>query len=328
MARKTTTTNGWQPRFAFDLSTGSAAAFRTIVEAFNDWRKQEPRPDLKLADGWHEFKPEICEQALLLNAGNRQVSFATVKYYAKQMLAGEWQETGQPVLFDVEGNMVDAQHREWAGYLSGATWTSFVVNQRKPIKNVFAYIDNSKARSIKDALYTAGYNGMSGVLSQVVKMAWQDEMEAFTSGQGMHEVEKLTPTAAIRYVEARPHLLEGSRLMAGDHRGAANIVTYPDVAAYVACLILENYDSYTLDEFAEQLAVDLSDEEGPLASFQSIVAHNKVAKDPMKKHQVLGYLLKAFNAWVEQDPVKRLSLKVNEPFPKIVRKQEQQEAAE
>lgn len=317
----------WKPEVTLDLTDAAPAAFRDIVAKFYEWALAQPKPDLGLADGWHEFTPALCEQALMRNAGNRQVSFSTVQYYARQMVDKDWQETGQPVLLNVHGDVADAQHRLWAGYLSGAGFTSYVVNQRKEIPNLFAYIDNAKARSIKDALYTAGLNGLSATLGQVVKLALQDEQGALTPA-AVKKVEKLTPHAALVFIEARPNLRRGVRLMAGDHQRAAQVISHPDVASYMAALILTNHDEFVLDEFMQAMEVDDDTTGSSIAAFQLIVKHDKVAREPMKRHQVLGYLIKAFNAWHLGEEVKKLTLRVNEDFPQMVAATAHREAAE
>ena len=69
-------------------------------------------------------------------------------------------------------------------------------------------------------------------------------------------------------------------------------------------------------------------EEGsPIAAFQKVMEEDSRAREPMEKHQVLGHLIKAFNAWVMQEQVRKLTLRVNEAFPRFVGPQPSQQAA-
>jgi hypothetical protein len=47
-----------------------------------------------------------------------------------------------------------------------------------------------------------------------------------------------------------------------------------------------------------------------------VLKADAVSEEPMKKHQILGHIIKAFNAaCVDRVPMKRVSLRVNEPWP-------------
>lgn len=54
---------------------------------------------------------EALEVLRKRNPVNRRLSEATVQNYAGEMRAGHWQLTHQGIAFDVNGNLVDGQHR-------------------------------------------------------------------------------------------------------------------------------------------------------------------------------------------------------------------------
>src|SRR5262245_4653049 len=93
----------WRPQFALDLRKANPAAFFSLAEDFGEWTKDQPEPELNLEDGWVTVTPQMAEQMLLRNpiGANRKASISTVVYYAEQMIASDWQPTGQPLIFDV-----------------------------------------------------------------------------------------------------------------------------------------------------------------------------------------------------------------------------------
>ena len=98
-----------------------------------------------------EITPEMAEQWLKKNPNNRSIRFATVKSYAKQMLAGDWDITGQAISFDTEGKLIDGQHR-----------LSAIILAKKPVKMLVATglrrtfnYDNGRQRVASDAIYMA-----------------------------------------------------------------------------------------------------------------------------------------------------------------------------
>src|SRR5262245_19273186 len=120
--------NQWRAKI--NLETATARQFAELVAEFNEFAKQFPDPAVELSDGWHEITPELAEKLLIANASNRRVSFSHVLYLAEQMKAGDWPETGQSLILTPNKRMDDGQHRSWASLLSGASFVTYVVNQR------------------------------------------------------------------------------------------------------------------------------------------------------------------------------------------------------
>jgi hypothetical protein len=65
-------------------------------------------------------------------------------------------------------------------------------------------------------------------------------------------------------------------------------------------------------------SVDDHTDGSPVAALQKVLEADKTAKEPMNKHQVLGHVIKAFNAWVQREQVKKIQLRVNEEFPRFI----------
>jgi len=74
-----------------------------------------------------EVDPELAGRILDYNARNRNLSWATVNAYIRDMQSGDWLTTGDPIRFDVKGNLIDGQHRLRAIKESGITLPLLVV---------------------------------------------------------------------------------------------------------------------------------------------------------------------------------------------------------
>jgi hypothetical protein len=318
-------------KFTLDLNSASTRAFSTLLDDFETWRAtQEPR-ELDLTNGWKTITQEIAEAMLLRNpiGANRRPTLPTIKYYARQMVNNEWKKTGQPILFSSNGQLLDAGHRLWSSYLSGASFPTYLIGDVPPDSNLFAYIDNSKARSPSDALATAGLNGLAKQISSIVNIAMHYEHHCYQAST-KKTLEKVTPIEVIRYVTEHQNLRLGARLMAGEYKSAASVLLYKDVAAFVAYQIIDLYGEEDLETFMTDLGdVGAEPQDGsPISALQKVMAEDETSKEPMKKHQVLGHVIKAFNAWYQEEPVKKISLKVNETFPHFVVPRPMQQAAE
>jgi hypothetical protein len=312
--------------------SASKNAFDKVLEDFEAWRATQKPRALDLSNGWKTVTPEIAEGMLLRNpiGANRKPTLPTVKFYAQQMLGSAWKKTGQPILFDDQGALKDAGHRLWAAYLSGASFETYLVGDVPADDQLFAYIDNCKARNAADALATAGLNGLAKQLSSVIGMAMQFEHGCFTAST-KKPMDRVAPIEVLHYAQENENLRLAVRLMAGEHKSAAKILLYKDVAGFLAFQIIELHGVEVLDEFMAELGRvgdDEHEEGSPVAALQKVMEDDQHAKEPMKKHQVLGHAIKAFNSYVMRESVKKITLKVNETFPRFVKPQPTQQAAE
>lgn len=313
-----TTNPNWTPAVELDLAEASAAAMASTVNEFKAKFAGIPQIPTGLKDGWHVITPQIAENLLRHNAGNRKVSVQTVQYYARQMLSGEWKKTGQPIILNDMDQMIDAQHRSWAGYLSNTPFESYVVTNVPMEEHLFAFIDNGKVRSAGDALSTAGMNGLASVVAAAVRVAQYYDQGALTVMKKLF-VPRLSPIEAIRYAEAHPQLAEAAHLQIGEYKAATSLIGYRDVAVFAAWKIVESFGTDVLDEFMGKLGGSEPAEDGSApALLRKKYLDNANSDEPMPKHHTLGYLTKAFNAYRLQQPMRRLFLKTDEKWPLFV----------
>ena len=64
-------------------------------------------PDVELV----HVTPALAREWLTRNRRNRTVSEFTVNKYLNDMVAGRWQYAADPIRFDMDGNLLDGQHR-------------------------------------------------------------------------------------------------------------------------------------------------------------------------------------------------------------------------
>lgn len=318
-----------KPRLTFDLAKGNAERFAELVAEFDKWRRSLGElPQLKLKNGWYTINHQTAEEWLLRNfpGANRKLSLPTIVYYASQQVAGAWPRTGQPIIFDANGHLIDGQHRLWAAYLSGASFESYVVADVPPVENLFAYIDNSKVRTASTALATAGLNGLSSLIHQTIQIDVAYEAGAYTA-TSKKRMERMAPIQVIKYVETHPNIRQAARLAAGEYKQAAEVIGHKDVVSFVVYKVASLWDETVVDEFLDEVGEE-GEEETSLTS--AVVALHKVlqadrkARDQMSKHQILGYVIKAFNIWKLGGTVKKLSFKVNESYPRFITADEPQ----
>lgn len=84
------------------------------------------------------------------NPKNRNIQTNRVTRYAKEMLSGRWTENGDPIRFDVEGNLIDGQHR-LSAVVSASMQQSFLVVKNVEHDAIYT-IDTGKVRNAGDIL--------------------------------------------------------------------------------------------------------------------------------------------------------------------------------
>lgn len=94
--------------------------------------------------------PEIARRYLEANYANRAVRGAWVDELAGVILRGQWRETHQGIAFDLNGRLLDGQHRLMAIAQAGRT-VKLLVTRDLP-EDVFRVVDAGKSRSIADRL--------------------------------------------------------------------------------------------------------------------------------------------------------------------------------
>jgi hypothetical protein len=335
---------GSAPPAAPSIATATARDFKQYVADYTEWAKTQPLPPaLGLKDGWTVFTPEMSQTFLhrtVTSQSNRRVSFNAVVYYAQQMLDQDWQKTGQAMIFDETGKELDGQHRAWASLLTSCSFPTYVVASVPPNKDLFAYIDNSKIRNAADALETAGMDGQSRLLSQVVRFARHYDAGVMTP-KSKGRVAKPSPMEVVRYVVSHEGLREAINLMLSEYANATELMLRQHVAGFIGYKILESYGEDVLDEFMRAFAT--TDPDGPNTVGDPLVAIRKKLQSYSEKDngavpaggkrkltpavEILAHIIKAFNAWHVHQAMRTVIVRVDEDFPKFDDAAEAEEAA-
>jgi len=304
-----------------DLGNPKPKDVNAVVEALVEAaRTKTDLGPLLLSTGWHQITPEIAISLLLRNrpGANRKVDPATVYYYAQQMQKGQWKATGQPIIFDRNGILQDAQHRLYAGVISGETFTSFVVTDVEPIPNLFAYIDNGKVRNAAAALQTAGWNGVSPIVVRVLRIG--EEVKAgIYDPAGATKLPRFSPADNLELLPSYPNAQKAAKSATSDWE---EVVEYlggkKPVVAYFGMRVIDLFGEEVADEFFDQL---MAEQEGqpaddPIVQLRKTVDRWVREDKNFDQREYLAAMILAFNAWrTGQSLGRRWMLQVDEDFP-------------
>lgn len=130
-------------------------------------------------------------------SGNRPLNASTVNRYVQSMMAGDWEQNGDPIRFDKHGRLIDGQHRCEMVIITKQTIEVVVV--RDLPETAFDTIDIGLRRRAADALSIIGFKNARDLAAAAVLV------DAIRKG-GVRSIARKTPREVQRIVEANPGL--------------------------------------------------------------------------------------------------------------------------
>jgi hypothetical protein len=306
-----------------DLKNPKPKEILAIAETFTEAAKANPDlGPLPVTTGWNNVTPEIAVNLLQRNrpGANRRIDPGTVFYYANQMAEGDWKATGQPILIDADGVLQDSQHRLFAVVVSGATIKTFVVTDIEPIKNMFAYIDNVRVRTPAVALQTAGFDGVSPIITKVIRIGEEIKHGVYDPA-GATKLPRMSPARILHLVDDYPNAKKAARSAASDWSEVVELIGgRKEVVAYLGMRITDLNDEYVADDFFEEVGDTTKERaaDDPVGALHKLIDKDNRADRQMKRQHMLAAMIKVFNAWHKKEALgRRWMLQVDENFPEV-----------
>ena len=142
--------------------------------------------------------PEMAEEWLKDNPANRRLAKTTVSAYMRDMLAGKWKLSGDPIRFSPDGRLIDGQHRLKACVLGKVPFKSLVI--RNVPHDVMRVIDHGRSRTVADNLHIEGKQH-SLILAAAARWLYIFKHGAVVIGKG-----RVTATEILDMVDKHPML--------------------------------------------------------------------------------------------------------------------------
>ena len=304
-----------------DLNRCTQPQFATFIEELERYRRSLGElPKLDLPNGWYSLTPELALQLLLRYPPkmNRKASLGTVRYYGRQVLADDWAPTHQAIGITESGLGIDGFQRALAVYLTGHPIPkTYVISDVPHSEYLFAYIDNGRPRTPAVALATAGQDGLSPFIYQIIRIRTNVDSGAYSTHRATRLPMRLSPMDVLRVVNSDDKLRQAAHLTAGDYRSVVQLIGHKDVTGYCSYKILSLCNEVVLEDFMTQLADPESElpEDHPIAALRSFLDRNRRSQNPLPKHLVLAHVTKAFGLWQAGASVRKLKVTVDEDFP-------------
>lgn len=258
--------------------------------------------------------PKDAEKLLGRNTINRSVRPRRVDQYAKQIVNGQWQVTGEAIKVATDGTLLDGQHRLLAVIKSGIPTAFFVIDGLDP--EVFKVLDSGLTRSGGDALSGIGFSDSKEVaaISKLVIC-----VQAGVNPHNTEYASLISRTDIINFASTNRDLLTKAMKHARVvHRQLAGSMTAWG-ALYVLCSLAHDDDGARAEDFINTVSegANLSVGDPRLALRNWLTRHPRVASGVSRANH-LGTYLTAYRNFSLGVSVQRLRTHdVNKGMPEI-----------
>lgn len=259
--------------------------------------------------------PPLAHEFLKLNRSNRPISARRVRRYAEMMRRGEWPYAGDPIRFDLEGWLIDGQHRLLAVIESGALIVFSVLRGLPP--EARDVIDQGAKRTGGDVLTIHGVdNGKR--LSAALKWVYRDayDLEMASGGEAHPSMRQL-----VALHETHPGLTEHMHVESWLRR--APFRRYPpSLAAELHYEMATRVEPFAADLFWQRV-VDGAQLEAtdPILLLRNLLIRDSAAQGAGKGFTdwaKRAYTIKAWKHWRAGRRLRSLLWRPRvEPYPKV-----------
>jgi hypothetical protein len=261
--------------------------------------------------------PVKAAEMLDANTTNRPLSRTLVRVFADAMSRGDWMVTHQGIAFDVNGVLVDGQHR-LAAIIEADMPVEMTVFTEVD-EGTFDVLDTGKRRNAADVLAIEGEKS-STMLAAMVRTVWLYENRPDLNWSGGAAV--VTNHQVVQTLDQHPRLRDF--VAVGEQIAAATgmIKSAAGAASYLISRVSRRAEQ---DEWFDGIidGAGLAKQD-PRLLFRRVMfamarkqAGQGIRRRDTREH--LALYLKAFNAWRDDEALTQLRFTSREEMPRLTR---------
>lgn len=236
--------------------------------------------------------PEIAQEWLGHNHGNRSQRATAISMYARDMRHGDWLFTGDPIRFDWDGRLIDGQHRLEGVVISGVTVVMVVIRGLDP--RVQGVLDTNAKRTMRDALTFAGIKSGVNDLATAARIAQAYESGALEDALSNIPSNNLSNTEGVEWALQNPDAI-GACLFA--HRVARKIGATSGSLGYCVLRLMRVDPEKAIDFFegaAEMRTNGRGDPRKAMLDAFTAIRNKRRAPSPA---ETLAIVFRCWDAW-------------------------------
>lgn len=230
--------------------------------------------------------PALAADWLALNAKNRNLRQHIVDAYARDMTAGEWHFTGEPIKFEGRGDLIDGQHRLMAIMRCGKTVPMLVVRGLRA--DVQDFMDSGIKRSVADMLSLQGHTSAT-VLASTARFGVIVE----AGGRKGMSGRPVTKSEIAAYINATPDLTDAASAASS----LARYLPFSPTALAYSWMLLSRVDRTECSAFFDSLANNATKGKGdPRNTLLRRMNAAKRAAERLSADDQVQFIVRTWNA--------------------------------
>lgn len=249
-----------------------------------------------------QITPSMAKEMLKHNTHNRPYSDATVRKYTQLMRDGKWGLSPDSIGFDVEGKLMNGQHRLSAVINSGTTQTFFVVHEM-PLTS-YQITDEGRKRRASDIVAIETNVKHYNVVASSVRLYM-----GLAAGRGVNTGNKdITPTNAdiLETYLKHEHIFNSSIDLANRCYNKLNFLGKKEVGGIFSYLVIEKqYEIAVVKEFFIELFFSTTNDP-TITLLRDRLIKSKIGKATLKYSIKLSLIAKTWNAYIANRRLKCL----------------------
>jgi hypothetical protein len=277
--------------------------------------KHTPKQTPKMRSRIVSINPKTALRYLETVDANRKISDKNVSDFVGMMRRGEFYCSPQGIVIDINGRLIDGQHRLWAVVETEGTYDFYVTENCDP--TVFKVLDSGKKRTASDGISIAGYKDANLLASAIrVVNSWTNAPNnSWTAGQST-----ITTEQALNLLADHPDI-EDHKTVA--HQVRIKLSCSPAVALAAVYMIHHEGDEGSATDFFEGLVSGVGLQAGDPRlvlddRFRRLQIAARTARQNVRdtREQAM-YIVKAYNAFIAGRSIQKLQNRRDEAFPAI-----------
>lgn len=276
-------------------------------------------PDIRVSI--ERITPEVAEKMLTTNVKNRNIKSAPLETVKEAIVNDEWSLNGESIIFDKFGRLSDGQHRLTSCVKTGKAIDAVVV--RGVEEDAQDTIDTGTRRQLSDYVKIDGYKNNTVVATIGKMLMRKDDMgicpTLFDNNKTPHSVKAMRRFIREYHDERIEPLVPYVRAVTD---------RYKFVPSHMLSALLDEFRKAGDEDFNEFMAQLTGKSAACMpvrllqAKLREHAENNNGGKGKYKNSALAAYFIKAWNAYMRGDVMKRLTYNPGghnpEKYPVIV----------
>ena len=258
--------------------------------------------------------PDVARQWLARNVHNRALSQDRIRIYARDMAAGRWIYTGEPVAFDINGDLANGQNRLHACIAADVPFTTAVA-YNLPLDAVRQF-DTGKPRSAADVLKMERDSQSANNLAATIKVlaGWETgKIEHCMSISGGGRLD-MSHSEIVAFADEHPDL--DDHLTTG--RWIAKQLKLPPSGCSASVYRLHHIDPEACADFAKRIIDGYTSGPGdPIVALETKCRQMDDQKMIRRASLAIYVLVRTWNAYRLRKPLRTIPLSNRGEWHKI-----------